>query len=515
MNAELAGAVPSVASIDFPSEGELVFSPHYGIRITASGASAVDVSLDAGDWQACRPDNASQWWYDWTGYGPGAHVVCARITRRDGTSETLRPRALRVTQQAHAMPGMQHVNGTETAAISRAFTVLRNMQVQFVQLWFTDLAGKPWRICLPLDHMNEAAFTAGITLDGPSTSLSFPSYINLLPDPNAIFKDPLATIPTAAIICDLLEPKDAGVAGLGVRQILRSAVDQLSSIKSGLTATLGAEAEFFLLEQNGQPTQEEDLWDFVCDLCRTLGDSGIRSEGFRFGPAAGQGRVQMRWADPVRTADQVILYRSWARVLARRRGKVVTFQPQPQSGEGAASMPVHHSLWLGNENAFHDVKGWQQTSDNCRWYVGGILKHAGALSSLVAPTAQSYPNRAGSQMSVIKPFLSATSPNALCRVPERQLNAGGRRIKFRAGNANANPYLSFAATILAGIDGMRKQTEPAIDETSEKMPSTLAEALEALNTDREFLKAGRFDDRLINAWIAQRKAQPERSSIEG
>lgn len=513
MNSAPAGSALTVSTIDFPREGELVFSPHYVIRVTARDAAAVEVSLDAGDWQECRGESG-HWWYEWTGYGPGAHMVCARIRRSDGSTETLRPRAVRVALQHQGQPGMQHVNGGETSAIHRAMSLLRNLQVQFVQLWFTDLAGKPWRICLPVDHIDEAAFTAGVTLDGPSTSLSFPSYINLLLDPAAIFKDPLATIPTAAIMCDLLEPTGAGMAGLGVRQILRSAVDSLSTVRHGMTATVGAEAEFFLLK-DGQPVREEELWDFVCDLCRTLGDAGIRSEGFRYGPARGQGRVQMRWTDPVRTADQLILYRAWAQVLAVRRGMKVSFQPESPTGEGAASMPVHHSLWIGAENAFHDANGWQQTSDLCRWYVGGILEHASAVAAFAAPTSQSYPNRAGSHASVIMPFLSQSSPNAICRVPERQLNAGGRRVKFRLGNADANPYLSLAATILAGVDGMRRQVEPAIDKSDKSLPQTLDEALNALNEDRGFLTSGRFTDRLIDGWIEQRKSQPCRAGVEG
>ncbi len=506
-------AVPAVSSIDFPFEGELIISPHYSIRATAKDARAVEVSIDAGPWKQARSADG-HWYYDWTGYAPGAHVVCVRVTHHDGGQETLRPRALRVAFQPQGTTGLQLPAVAEPSGIDRALWVLRNQNVQFVQLWFTDIGGKPWRICLPIEHINEEAFTAGITLDGPSTSLSFKSYINLLPDPAAIFKDPLATIPTAAIFCDLVEPTDVG-AGLGVRQVLRRAVDTLSKVEPGLRATVGAEPEFYLLEQNGQPVPEEDLWDFVEDLCKTLQDAGIKSEGFRFGPARGQGRVQMRWTDPVRTADHVVLYRWFARLLARRRGKMLSFQPRPDQCDGAVSMPVHHSLWLGVENAFHDANGWQQTSDRCRHYVGGILQHSSALAALVAPTAGSFPLRAGSQKSLIKPLLSSTSTEALCRVPERQVHSTGRRVKFRAGNADANPYLSLAATILAGVDGISRQVEPSIDRPTHQLPGTLDEALQALNHDRGFLLAGGFTDRLIDAWIPARRRGPARPARAG
>lgn len=505
---------PAVSSIDFPYEGELIISPHYSIRVSARLARAVEVSIDAGSWKAARRAGEEHWYYDWTGYAPGAHVVCVRVTHPDGSQETLRPRALRVAFQPQGVTGLQLPAVTEPSGIDRALWVLRNQNVQFVQLWFTDIGGKPWRICLPIEHIDEEAFTAGVTLDGPSTSLSFKSYINLLPDPGAIFKDPLATIPTAAIICDLVEPTDVG-AGLGVRQVLRSAVDALAKVEPGLRATVGAEPEFYLLEPDGSPVPEEDLWDFVEDLCGTLQAAGIKSEGFRFGPAQGQGRVQMRWADPVRTADHVVLYRWFARLLARRRGKKLSFQPQPAQCSGAVSMPVHHSLWLGVENAFHDAHGWQQTSARCRHYVGGIIEHSAAVAALLAPTLGSYPLRAGSQQSLLKPMLSASSPEALCRVPERQVHAGGRRVKLRAGNADANPYLSLAATILAGVDGIARQLEPAIDHPARQLPACLDEALQALNADRGFLTSGGFTDRLIEAWIGERRARPERAALEG
>lgn len=503
---------PLVATIDFPYEGELVVSPHYTIRVTAPHARSVEISLDAGPWLACRQEDG-HWWHDWTGYAPGAHVVCARVVGRDGRMETLRPRALRAALHPHGLPGVQNA-APESSGIERAIWLLRNQQSQFVQLWFTDVGGKPWRISVPVEHLDQAAFTAGVTLDGPSTSLSFRSYINLLPDPNAIFKDPLATVPTSAVICDLIEPPDVG-AGLGVRRVLRSAVDALGQVEEGLTMTVGAEPEFFLLEADGKAAPEEDVWDFVCDLARTLGEAGIKSEGFRFGPAPGQGRVQMRWADPVRTADHVLLYRWFARVLARRRGKLLTFDPQPPSGEGAASMPTHTSLWLGVENAFHDAEGWQQTSSLCRRYVAGIVEHAAAVAALVATTESSYPLRAGSQASALRPYLSARHTDALCRVPERQLTPAGRRIKFRAGNANANPYLALAAPIMAGIDGIKREFEAPIEESRRSMPGSLGEALDALDADREFLKAGAFSDTLIDAWLAERRGQPQKPALEG
>jgi glutamine synthetase len=512
-HAESATALPQVAAVDYPSEGELVFSPHYTVRVKASSAHAVEVSFDAGSWQPCRFADG-HWWHDWSGYASGAHVVCARVAREDGSYETLRPRTFRVALPASGASALQ-TSHAQTGAIGQALWTLRQNRAQFVQLWFCDVNGKPWRISLPVAHLNEEAFTAGITLDGPSTAESFRGYITLLPDPESLFNDPLATVPTNAIICDLIEPPDVGVAALGVRQVLQRAEELLANAEPGLSATLGAEPEFFLLEADGRPSPEEDVWDFLTDLARTLGEAGIQSEGFRFGPARGQGRVQMRWARPVRTADHVMLYRWFAKLLARRRGKIITFEARPDAGQGAATMPMHHSLWLGVNNAFHDSEGWEHANQRCLSYAAGLLTHASALSAIVAPTERCYPLRAGSQVSELKPMLSRDDTSALCRVPARQLNPGGRRLKFKAGIAGGNPYLSVAAVLLAGIDGIKRGLQPEIDATQRGLPRTLGEALDALNEDREFLKTGGFNDRLIDAWIDGRRANPRRCAVEG
>lgn len=511
MNPRLLTTAKAAASIDFPSEGELVFSPHYSVRVSAQGASSVEVSMDGGDWKPARLSDGF-WWHDWTGYGSGGHVVCARVLRADGMLDTLRPRTLRVALAPTGAVGMQDRVSASTAAIGAALGQLRNQKIEFVQLWFTDIGGKPWRIGLPVEHLDEEAFTAGVTLDGQSTARSFRSYITLLPDPTALFIDPLAKIRTAAIFCDIIEPTDSAAAALGVRHVLAAAVAALGEVEPGLTATVGAEPEFFLLDAKGEPAPEESVWDFICEMAKTLGEAGIKPEGFRFGPARGQGRVQMRWADPVRTADHVMLYRWFARTLAHRRGQTVSFQPH---GGSALGMPVHHSLWLGVENVFHDANGWRYTSDRCRWYAGGLLRHGAALSAFVATTEGSYPQRGAADAVLLKPYLTSDDPAALVRVPERHLNASGRRLKFRGGNANANPYLSLAATILAGVDGLRHKIEPEIDESSASLPASLEEALQALDGDRDFLRRGSVSDRVIDAWITERRAQPERAALEG
>jgi glutamine synthetase len=300
-------------------------------------------------------------------------------------------------------------------------------------------------------------------------------------------------------MCDVIEPTGIG-AELGVRRVLRSAVDALGRLEPGLTATIGAEAEYFLLLPSGEPAPETEVWSFICELAKTLQESGIRPEGFRFGPAKGQGRVQMRWAHPVKTADQIILYRWFASVIARRRGLSISFRPTPEGCRGAASMPVNHTLWVGTENVFHDAHGTDLTSDRLRNYAGGLLSHIDALAALTAPGRDAYPLRAGARTEVLRPYLSGTATDAVCRVPARWVSPSTRRLKFRASHANSNPYLAFAAEIAAGLDGLRRKVEPE-NEPAGELPSSFGQALKALDLDREFLLQAGFSDLIIDAWL--------------
>src|SRR5579883_773066 len=230
--------------------------------------------------------------------------------------------------------------------------------VRFAEWWFTDLCGKPWRMDVAASHMNEGVFREGITLDGPSTGRPWRGLFNLMPDARSCFPDPAARAATMAVFCDVRDAESAD-ASLDSRSTLGRAERRLAECGVAEHLVLGAECEFFLLEDpHGPPACEEAVWDFLRDLALALGRAGISVEGFRFGPSAGQGRVQMKQDAALKIADQVQLYQYVAKALARRDGKVATFVPKPLPGHGAASLPVHHSLWSAGRNLFHDDGGW-------------------------------------------------------------------------------------------------------------------------------------------------------------
>ncbi len=384
---------------------------------------------------------------------------------------------------------------------------LKSEGTRFVELWFTDLSGKPWRVNLPASHVDEAAFAEGVTLDGPSTGRPWRGLFTLLPDPASCFSHPVAKTPTLAIFCDVRETESRSTAG-DARGALRRAQQQLG--RSGVADRLvvGAECEFFLLEEaHGAAACEEEVWDFLRSLALGLEEAGIVVEGFRYGPASGQGRVQMRWDQSLKIADQVQLYQHVAKTIARRSGRVATFVPKPLPGFGAASMPVHHSLWIGDKNLFHKDDGWALTSDVCRWWAGGLLAHAPSLLAFCSPTVNSYRRLSvpGSPTALV---LSRAKAEAACRIPARFIEPRARRLKFRLCDASVNPYLAFAAMLMAGLDGVMRKLDPPLEDARSPffLPRSLDEALEALETDHAFLEEGGvFAPELISAWISQRR----------
>jgi glutamine synthetase len=172
-------------------------------------------------------------------------------------------------------------------------------------------------------------------------------------------------------------------------------------------------------------------------------------------------------------------------------------------------MPIHQTLWKYERNLFHDEAGWALTSELCRWYAGGLLAHLPALAAFCAPTTNSY-RRLLPGTGPTDPLLSATRKTAACRIPARNTAPGARRIKFWGADSMANPYLAFAAVILAGLDGIERKLEAPLDGAAPHrngVPHCLESALEALAADRGFLTGSDvFSDQLIDAWIQERWA---------
>lgn len=331
----------------------------------------------------------------------------------------------------------------------------------------------------------------------------------LVPQADPVYRDPAASIPTLAMLCDILDPLTKEPLALEPRHVLMRAEQQVH-VRHGATVAMGAEPEFILIDDRGRVAGEDFVWDFLRAFAKALSESGIHVDWFRTGPAAGQGRVQMRSGSALQLADRVMLYRHTAAHLARRRKLTAAFLPRPVASEGAPGMPLHQALWKEGRNLFHDDAGWALTSELCRWYAGGILAHMPALLAFCAPTTNSYRRLIPGVTGPTDAMLSTTRKTAACRIPARSTAPGARRIKFCGPDSMANPYLAFGAVIMAGLDGIDRKLEPPVDGTllpRANFPHGLESALEALDADREFLtSSGVFSDRLIDAWIKERWA---------
>jgi glutamine synthetase len=389
-------------------------------------------------------------------------------------------------------------------AVSR---LISTRGLKFSEFWFTDLSGRPWRITMPADAVNAALFDAGLPLDGQPVGGSWDGVMLLLPRADSVYADPTASAPTLAMFCDILTPDGRDALPLEPRHVLRRAVERVESLL-GAELVLGAEPEFLLLDADGATAGESVVWDFLRGLALALGEAGIQVDWFRTGPAAGQGRVQMRAGPPLLMADRVMFYRHLAANLARARGLSAVFLPRPLAGGGTPGMPLHLALWRDGVNLFHDADGWSLTSPVCRAFAGGILTHLPALAAFCAPTMNSYRRLIRGAAGPTVPILSAVDPSAACRIPARSSAPAARRVKFCSPDSTANPYLAFAAVLLAGLDGVERDQQAPVDggvPLRTRVPHSLESALDSLDADRDFLTAGGvFTPALITAWVADR-----------
>ena len=234
---------------------------------------------------------------------------------------------------------------------------------------------------------------------------------------------------------------------------------------------------------------------------------------------AGQGEIVMRFAALSRMADNLMIYKYLVKNVARQNGLTATFMPKPLFEDNASGMHTHQSLWKEDENIFFDEAGYAQTSEIARHYIGGLLKHAPALCALVAPTTNSYRRLVPGFEAPINLAYSQRNRSACVRIPMYSKDPRAKRIEFRPPDPSSNPYLCFAALLMAGLDGVRNRIDPGdpVDKDLyhlspeeaaqiESTPGSLAEVLDALEADHEFLLEGDvFTAEVLEAWIAYKR----------
>jgi glutamine synthetase len=230
---------------------------------------------------------------------------------------------------------------------------------------------------------------------------------------------------------------------------------------------------------------------------------------------AGQAEIDMRFDTLLKMADKLMLYKYVVKSVASHASYTATFMPKPLFDDNGSGMHVHSSLWNGSEPLFHQDGTYAALSDIGRWYIGGIIEHARSVLAFAAPTTNSYKRLVPGFEAPVNLVYSQRNRSAACRIPVYSPSPKAKRVEFRCPDPSCNPYLAFSAILMAGLDGVANHIEPPppVDEDLFDMPaaelakigqvpSSLEDALDALEADQDYLKAGGvFTDDLIETWV--------------
>ena len=239
---------------------------------------------------------------------------------------------------------------------------------------------------------------------------------------------------------------------------------------------------------------------------------------------AGQAEIDIRFDSLLRQADNLMLFKYVIKNVAWAHGKTATFMPKPIFQDNGSGMHVHQSLWKGGEPLFYDEAGYAGLSDLARWYIGGLLAHAPAVLAWTNPTTNSYKRLVPGYEAPVNLVYSQRNRSASVRIPLYSQSPKAKRLEFRCPDPSSNPYLAFSAMLMAGLDGIQNKIEPPdpvdrdlYDLPAEELakvpqvPGSLPEALEALEADQDFLKAGGvFTDDVIDSYIALKMTEVTR-----
>ena len=441
-------------------------------------------------------------------------------------------------------------------------------EARFIDLRFTDTKGKEHHVTLPASAATEDLLTkSGKPFDG--SSIAGWKGINesdmiLMPDTESSILDPFCDEATINIRCDILEPATMTGYNRDPRSVAKRAEQHLISTGIADTAYFGPEPEFFLFDSvewhidarsaTYNVDSEEGAWnsgkqyesgnmghrpgikggyfpvppvdssqDIRSAISITLEEVGIPVEAHHHEVAtANQNEVATRFNTLVTKADEMLVLKYVVHNVAHAYGKTATFMPKPVIGDNGSGMHCHQSLFKDGQNLFAGEQ-YAGLSDIAMYYLGGIIKHAKALNAFTNPSTNSYKRLVPGFEAPVMLAYSAKNRSAAIRVPHVD-SPKGRRIEVRFPDATANPYLAFAAMLMAGLDGIKNKIHPgdALDknlydlppEIADEIPtvcSSLEEAINALDADRQFLTEGNvFNDDLIDSYIKLKRAEISR-----
>lgn len=436
-------------------------------------------------------------------------------------------------------------------------------KVQIVDLKFVDLIGTWQHFSIPVNELTEGLFKDGSGLDGSSIrgwKAINNSDMLVVPDPETACLDPFCAVPTLSLVGNVVDPITRETYDRDPRFVAQKAEKHLQSTKIGDISYWGPEAEFFIFDHARYDQtshsgyyfidSDEGVWnmgqegvnlggkirhkegyfpvpptdtqqDIRSEMILEMERAGISIEKHHHEVAtAGQAEIDIRFDSLVRTADKMMMYKYIVKNVARRHGKTVTFMPKPIFGDNGSGMHTHQSIWKEGKPLFAG-KEYAGVSQLCLNYIGGILKHAPALAAFTNPTTNSYKRLTPGFEAPVLLAYSSRNRSAGIRIPMYSPSPKAKRIEVRFPDPGANPYLAFAAMLMAGLDGIENKINPG--EPAEKdlydleakeaskirtMPGSLDEALNHLEKDHQFLlKGGVFSEDLIEAWIGYKRTK--------
>jgi glutamine synthetase len=443
-------------------------------------------------------------------------------------------------------------------------TVLRfavDEQIKFVDLRFTDLIGAWHHLTIPVNQLTEETFEAGIGFD--ASSLRGWASINesdmlLVPDPQRFWKDPFFEEPTLCLFANIVDPLTKEGYEMDPRAVARRAENYLQQTGIGDYCYFGPEAEFFVFDHvsyhnetntagyrfdsaegiwNSGRTEEnlgyrirhkegyvplppvDALHDLRSDIVQNLQLVGIIPEMHHHEVASGgQCEIDFRFSTLLGTADNVMLFKYIVKNTAFYYGKAATFMPKPMFGDNGSGMHCHQSLWKDDKPLFAGNE-YAGISEMALYYAGGVLKHASAIAALAAPTTNSYKRLVPGYEAPVNLAYSRRNRSAAIRIPMYSESPNAKRLEVRFPDPSCNPYLAFAAMMLAGLDGIQNKIHPGepldkdiYDLSPEELknvptlPGSLDKALDALEADHDFLLKGNvFTESLIDRWISYKR----------
>jgi len=437
---------------------------------------------------------------------------------------------------------------------------IRDNDVKFVDVRFVDLPGVMQHFNVPAQAFVDTAFEDGLMFDGSSIrgfQAIHESDMKLIPDPATAYIDPFRTEKTLIINHSIRDPFTDEPYSRDPRNVAARAEAYLTSTGIADTAFFGPEAEFYIFDDVRFETKTNAGYYFI-DSIEGAWNTGSIEEGGNLGyktrykggyfpvppvdhyadlrdemvttlqqvgleverahhevGTAGQAEINYRFNTMLHAADQVMQFKYVIKNVAWANGKSVTFMPKPLFGDNGSGMHTHQSLWKNGDPLFFDETGYGGLSDMARWYIGGLLAHAPSLLAFTNPTVNSYHRLVPGFEAPVNLVYSARNRSACIRIPVTGTSPKAKRVEFRVPDPSSNPYLAFAAMLMAGIDGIKNKIEPPApvdkdlyelppEELAEidQVPGSLPEVLDALEADNEYLQAGGvFPSDLIETWV--------------